>query len=131
MEVQAFAKSVRVSPRKVRLIADAIRSKEIDEAFRILFLSDKRAAVPLMKTLRSAVANAVNNAKLEQKNLKIKQILVDEGQVMKRFRPSTRGRVHPYKKRGTHIRVVLEEKPMVAASAKPIPAKKAEEKKGK
>src|SRR5215469_321084 len=116
MEVQALAKSVRISPRKIRLVADAIRNKEIDEAFRILFMSDKRAATPIMKTLRSAVSNAINNAHLEQKNLRIKQILVDEGQVMKRFRPSTRGRVHPYKKRGTHIRIVLEERSAAIAA---------------
>lgn len=112
MEVQALAKSVKVSPRKVRLVADAIRNKGIDDAFRILFLSEKRAAIVLMKTLRSAVANATNNAKLDRENLMIRSVLVNEGQVMKRFRPSTRGRVHPYKKRGSHIKIVLGERNM-------------------
>ncbi len=110
MEVQAVSKSVRISPRKLRLIADAIRTKRIEEAFRILQMSDKRAAISLMKTLKSAVANATNNAKLELKNLTIARVLIDEGQSLKRFHPSSRGRAHPYKKRGSHIKVVLQER---------------------
>ncbi len=108
MEVRAISKSVRVSPRKVRLMADGVRSMNIVKAYQVLDGAHKRAATPLLKTLKSAVANAVNNAKLDQNDLVIKTIMVNEGQAMKRFRPSTRGRIHPYKKRGSNITVVLE-----------------------
>jgi large subunit ribosomal protein L22 len=108
MEVQAVSKSVRMSPRKVRLVVDAIRHLSIEEAFRVLKVSQKRAAGPVAKTLHSAVANAVNNAKLDQKELVIGTIMVNEGQALKRFRPSTRGRIHPYKKRSSNITIVVK-----------------------
>lgn len=117
MEVRAVAKSVRVSPRKVRLVADAIRNLSIPEALHLLETTEKRAALPIAKVLKSAVANAVNNAKLEQQNLMIGSIQIAEAQALKRFHPSTRGRIHPYKKRGSHIMVVLKEKTVAAAPA--------------
>ncbi|OGH42314.1 MAG: 50S ribosomal protein L22 [Candidatus Levybacteria bacterium RIFCSPLOWO2_02_FULL_36_8b] len=110
MEVIAQSKSVRISPRKVRLVADSIKKKSAKDALNALFLIRKRGASVLWKTLKSAVANAVNNAKLKEENLFIKNIEITEGQALKRFHHSTRGRVHPYKKRGSHIRIVLEEK---------------------
>ncbi|HSX09227.1 MAG TPA: 50S ribosomal protein L22 [Candidatus Saccharimonadales bacterium] len=114
MEVTAIAKSVRVSPRKLRLVADAVRNKQIDDANRILEVTQKRAAKIFQKTLRSAVANAVNNAKLETNNLMIARVMVNEAPAFKRFRPSTRGRIHPYKKRGSHLTITLKEKVVVA-----------------
>lgn len=108
MEVRAISKSVRMSPRKVRLVADSVRHLSVGKAFLVLQATQKRGAGPLAKTLKSAVANAVNNAKLDEKDLIIKTIMVNEGLAMKRFRPSTRGRIHPYKKRGSHITVVVE-----------------------
>jgi large subunit ribosomal protein L22 len=110
MQVRAIAKSVRVSPRKVRLVADSIRNLPIDQAFTVLQVTSKRASLPLAKTLQSAVANATNNAKLDRNNLIIASVMVNEAQAMKRFRPSTRGRIHPYKKRGSNITIILEEK---------------------
>jgi large subunit ribosomal protein L22 len=110
MEVRARAKSVRVSPRKMRLVVDAVRNLSIDEAFRVLSAAEQKAATPIMKVLQSAIANAVNNAQLDRNSLKIGSIQVTEGQAFKRFRPSTRGRVHPYKKRGSIITVVVAEK---------------------
>lgn len=110
MEVRAVAKSVRISPRKVRLVADAIRNLPIDEAYRILQVTEQKASGPIQKTLKSAVANAVVNANLDAKNLYIATVMVNQGQVLKRFRPSTRGRIHPYKKRGSHLTIVLKEK---------------------
>lgn len=107
MEVIAVAKGVRISPRKVRLVADAIRQQPINDALVSLRLIRKRASMALEKTIRSAVANAVNNAKLNASDLRIAQIEVSEGTPLKRFHPSTRGRVHPYKKRSSHIKVVL------------------------
>lgn len=109
MEVIAIAKSVRMSPRKIRLVADSVRHMPIDEALASLQVMHKRAASPVAKILKSAVANAVNNAKLERANLQIVSINVTDGQALKRYRPSTRGRIHPYKRRSTNIRVVLKE----------------------
>jgi large subunit ribosomal protein L22 len=124
MEVKAIAKSVRVSPRKLRLIADAMRNRQIDDANRVLEVTHKRAAKIFQKTLRSAVANAVNNAKLETNNLLIASVMVNEAPAFKRFRPSTRGRIHPYKKRGSHLTIVLKEKAVVAPVLPKAAAKK-------
>ena len=110
MQIFALSKSVRVAPRKVRLVADAIRALSVQDALEALNATDKRGAVSLSKTLRSAVANAKNNNKVEVDNLKIKAIEVVEAPSFKRFHPSTRGRVHPYKRRGSHIRIILETK---------------------
>lgn len=108
MEVKAESNGIRISPRKVRLVADGIRDLSVAQALRMLALLQKRAAGSIEKTLKSAIANAVNNAKLKQDSLVIKRVEVTEAQSLKRFRPSTRGRVHPYKRRGSHIRIVLE-----------------------
>jgi large subunit ribosomal protein L22 len=130
MEVRAIAKSVRISPRKVRLVADAIRNLSIEEALQVLDAAEKRAALPLAKALKSAMANAVNNAKLEKDSLSIASIQIAEGQPLKRFHPSTRGRIHPYKKRSSHITIVLQEKPgfVKAAPAVKVDDKKVKEK---
>jgi len=109
MEVIAKT-TVRVAPRKVRLVADAIRKLSLDEALRSLSVIKNRGSVGLEKTLKSAIANAINNNKLKQEELKIKLIDVLEAPSYKRFHPSTRGRVHPYKRRGSKIKIVLEAK---------------------
>ncbi len=118
MEVRAIAKSVRISPRKIRLVADAVRNLPVEDAYRMLQVTEQKAAGPIAKTLKSAVANAVTNANLEAKNLYISTIMANQGQVLKRFRPSTRGRIHPYKKRGTHLTIILKEKVVANAAAK-------------
>src|SRR5215469_8861801 len=128
MEVRAIAKSVRVSPRKMRLVAEAVKHMTVDEAYAALEVTHKRAALPIQKTLKSAVANAVTNAKLDKDNLVIASITVNESQAFKRFRPSTRGRIHPYKKRGSHLTIVLTEKAVVATPAPKAPAKVAAKK---
>lgn len=110
MEIIAKSKSVRVSPRKVRLVADAIRNLSADSALKALTVINKRGGYVLEKTLSSAIANAVNNANVKKDALFIKSIDVTEGISFKRFHPSTRGRVHPYKKRGSNITIVLEER---------------------
>lgn len=102
--------SVRIAPRKVRLVADAIRKVSIEDALQALAVMKKRARGPLEKTLKSAIANAKNNNNLKQEDLKLKSIDVLEASSYKRFHPSTRGRVHPYKRRGSHIRIILETK---------------------
>ena len=109
MEYTAVAKSVRMGPRKVRLVADSIRKiGSIDKSLNALSILKKRAANPIEKTLKSAVANAINRG-AKKEDLFIKSIEVMEGPALKRVRPSTRGRQHPYKKRSSHIRVVLSD----------------------
>jgi large subunit ribosomal protein L22 len=109
--MEVIAKSqIRVSTRKIRLVADAVRKMPIDQALLNLSIVKNRGAVSLLKILKSAIANAVNNNKLNQEDLEIKRIDVLEAPAYKRFRPSTRGRIHPYKRRGTNITIVLSEK---------------------
>jgi large subunit ribosomal protein L22 len=110
MEIIASSKSVRVAPRKVRLVADAIRKLSIEDALKALSILKNRGGQPLEKVLKSAIANALNNKNLKQEALRIKMIDVLEAPAYKRFHPSTRGRVHPYKRRGSHIKIVLETK---------------------
>jgi large subunit ribosomal protein L22 len=126
MQVRAISKSVKMSPRKVRLVADAIRSLTIEEALLVLDATQNRASAPVAKTLLSAVANAVTNNNLDKDNLMIESVMVNEGQAMKRFHPSSRGRVHPYKKKSSHITIVLKEKPVKKAPVAKAAAKKDE-----
>ena len=129
MEVKAIAKSVRISPRKLRLVAEAVKHMPIEDAYRVLEITHKRAARVVQKTLKSAVANAVTNAKLDKDNLLIASMTVNESPAFKRFRPSTRGRIHPYKKRGSHLTIVLAEKPVTAGAAKTAAVVKKDDKK--
>lgn len=109
MEFVAISKSVRISPRKVGLVADVIRQKHsIDEALTFLYLTRKRAAGQIEKTLKSVIANAINRG-AKKEDLVIESIIVNPGPFLKRFRPSTRGRVHPYKKRSSHIKIILSD----------------------
>lgn len=108
MDIIAKSQGVRISTRKVRLVADAIRNKKVLEALDILSLAQKRGAYSLLKTVKSALANA-KVANLSENDLFIAELAIDEGAFLKRYRPSTRGRIHPYKKRSTHIKVVLRE----------------------
>lgn len=109
MITQAYNRYVKVSPRKVRLVADTIRKLDIKKAQDILRLTRKVGALPILKTLNSAIANAGNNLKLDKTKLRIKEIMVNEAGAFKRFHPAGRGRVRPYKKRMSHIKIALEE----------------------
>jgi large subunit ribosomal protein L22 len=107
MDIIAKSNSIRVSPRKIRLVADAIRKLSLEKALIALATLKKRGSVSLEKTLKSAIANAVKNNNLQRENLVIKSIDVLDGSAFKRYHHSTRGRIHPYKKRTSHITVVL------------------------
>lgn len=107
MDIKAEAKYIKISPRKVRLVVDAIRKLAPDVALARLALMPKRASGPVAQVLKSALANATNNAKLAQDSVVIKAITVAGGPALKRWRPVSRGRAHPYKKRMSHIRIVL------------------------
>jgi len=105
--VKAKLSRLRISPRKVRLVADLIRGKSVSEARHILKFTIKSAAHPLLKLLESAIANANHNFKLEETDLKINHILVNEGPTLKRFRPESRGRTAPIQKKTSHIVIAL------------------------
>lgn len=118
MEIIASTKSIRVAPRKVRLVADAIRNLSLEQALKSLSVIKNRGSVVLEKTLKSAIANAINNNNLKQESLTIKSIFVSEAPAYKRFHPSTRGRVHPYKRKGSHVKIVLTDNKSEAKSIK-------------
>jgi large subunit ribosomal protein L22 len=104
-----------MSARKMRLVIDEIRSKDVNEAYSILQFSKKVAAIPIDKTLRSAVANAVHKAEeqgdvLDVDELYVKEAWVDEGRTLRRFRAAAMGRVSPRRKRTSHVTVVVEKK---------------------
>lgn len=105
----AEARNVHISPRKVRLVADSVSDMTLMSVLSHLSLIRKRAAQPLKKAIESAVANAVNNFKIEKDSLRIKEILINEGIRYKRYHFAGRGRTRPYVKRTSHIRVVLTE----------------------
>jgi large subunit ribosomal protein L22 len=110
MEVRAVGKYLRVSPYKVRLVADLVRGKKVEEALTILKFLPKKGGRLINKTLRSAVANAENTQSIDVDTLFIKTILVDEGPKLKRFRPRAMGRATRILKRTSHITMVLAEK---------------------
>src|SRR4030042_2594031 len=106
-EVEASLKNLRVSPRKVRLVVKVLKDKKASEALDYLRFIYKKSSLPLSKLIKSAVANAKNNFNLDEKNLKIKDLIVEEGPTLKRFRAQPRGSAPPIKKRTCHIKEVL------------------------
>lgn len=110
MESRAVARFVRISPGKVRLVADLVRGKDVEEALSILQFTPRRGARLLDKVLRSAVANAQYNHDLDPDALYVKRAYADEGPTMRRFRPRARGQAFPIRKRTSHITVVVEER---------------------
>jgi len=110
MEVKAIAKSVRVSPRKVRPLIDMVRGKNVDEALTLLRFTPTPKARIVAKLVKSAAANAESNFQLSSQDLRIVEIFADEAPTLKRFRPRARGRASPILKRSSHITVVVGEK---------------------
>ena len=108
--VKAQLKYLRIAPRKVRLVADAIRRKKAGDASQMLNFMHLRPAKAMAKLLNSALANARNNLNLDDSNLYIKEIRVDQGPVLKRFMPKARGTAHPIRKKSSHITLILEDK---------------------
>jgi len=108
MEVRAVAKDTGISPRKVRLLADMVRGKKVDEALAILKFASSPTARVVAKVVKSASANAENNFQMSS-DLQIVNITVDGARTLKRFRPRARGRIGPILKRSSHITVVVAE----------------------
>ena len=110
MESKAVAKFVRIAPRKVRVVLDLIRGKNIAEAFAILKFTPKAGAEVVEKVLRSAVANAENNFDMDVDKLFIKTAFADGGPTMKRIHPRSRGQAFKILKRSSHITIAVEER---------------------
>jgi len=115
MEARAIARGVGMSPRKMRLVIDEIRGKDVNEAYGILRFSKKAAAEPIDKVLRSAVANAVYKADeegqvLDVDELFVREAYVDEGPTLKRWKARAFGRATPIRKRSSHVTVVVDTK---------------------
>ena len=107
--MKAFLKNYRQSPRKVRLLADLVRGKDIGKALAILGFANKRAAEPFAKVLKSAIANAKALGK-DAGGLFIEKVTVDKGVTVKRFMPRARGSGAPINRRSSHISIELGEK---------------------
>jgi large subunit ribosomal protein L22 len=109
--VSAKLSALRVAPRKVRLVTDMIKGMEVHQAENQLRFTTKRSALPVLKLVRSALANAKNNAEVsEDEVLYVKDIRVDEGPVFKRSMPRARGRATMIRKKTSHISLILETK---------------------
>ena len=106
MEAIATQKFVRMSPRKLRLVADMVREMSPAEAMEILPFLNKRGSTPIRKVIQTAVANASQKG-ASPDTLKFKEIQINEGSRMKRFRAVSRGRAHGYVKQMSHIRVIV------------------------
>ncbi len=127
MAVKAESKGVRMSPRKVAEVAALVRGRTVADAVVILQHTPRHAALPVLKTIKSAQANAAHNHNYKAETLRIVEITVNHGPRMKRFRPAAMGRALPFMKRSSHIRVLVdgEQRP----AKKPTTATKAVEKK--
>ncbi|AZV40865.1 MULTISPECIES: 50S ribosomal protein L22 [Peribacillus] len=110
MQAKAVAKTVRIAARKVRLVTDLIRGKQVGEAVAILRLTPKAASPVVEKVLKSAIANAEHNYEMDINNLVISEAYVNEGPTLKRFRPRAQGRASAINKRTSHITIVVSEK---------------------
>jgi large subunit ribosomal protein L22 len=128
LKVRSYAKNVDQAPRKVSLVAGLVRGRTVADALVILSHTPKRAALPVVKAIESASANATNNHGLDSKTLVISTLSVTVGTRIKRFKPASRGRALPFEKLSSNILVEVsgELKPK-KAPAKPA-AKKEEEK---
>jgi len=112
-EISAKLNYYRMASRKVRLVADLVRGKNLNESLAQLRFSKNKASLAMAKLLKSALSNAKNNFKISgdaSEKLFIKKITVDEGPTLKRYMPRARGSVSPIRKRTSHITVVLEER---------------------
>lgn len=110
METTATAKHIRISPRKVQIVLDLIRNQSADKALAILQYTPKAACEPVLKLLKSAIANAENNYDLDSSNLYVSKCQVGPGPTLKRIRPRAQGRAYRINKRTSHISLTLAEK---------------------
>ncbi len=107
MKTIAKLRHARISAQKVRLVADQVRGLEVEKALEILTFSNKKAADMVKNVLDSAIANAEHNDGADIDELKVAEIMVDDGPTMKRIRPRAKGRANRILKRSSHITVVV------------------------
>ena len=107
---RAVAKYVRVSPRKVQIVIDLIRGKQVDQALAILMYTPKAAAPVVEKLLKSAIANAENNLNMDAEGLYVAEVFADQGPTLKRYRPRAQGRAYRIRKRTSHVTIILDQK---------------------
>ena len=110
MEVRASLTNVRVSPRKARLVVDAVRGKRVMEAIAIAKFLPQKTAVDVERLLKSVAANAENNYDLDPEDLWVKAIYADDGPSYRRFKAKARGRVGRIQRRTCHITVIAEDR---------------------
>jgi len=110
-EAQAIAHNIRVSPRKLNLVAQLIRGRSAQDAIAVLTFSKRRIAKQVKKTLQSAIANAENNHKLDVDRLEVKEATVGKAMVMRRFHARGRGRSARVEKWSSHITIIVRERP--------------------
>ncbi len=109
-EARATLKYARISSRKVKIVADLIRGKDVDEALAIVKFTQKSASEIIEKLLNSAIANAENNHDMSRENLYIAEIYANQGPTLKRIRPAAKGSAVRIRKRTSHITIVLRER---------------------
>ena len=107
---RAIAKYIRISPRKVKIVIDLIRGKQVDQAAAILMYTPKAAAPVVLKLLNSAIANEENNLGLSREDLYVAEVYANPGPTLKRYVARSRGSASPMLKRTSHITVVLDSK---------------------
>ena len=105
-----MAKYVRVSPRKVQIVIDLIRGKNVDDALAILMYTPKSAAPVVEKLLNSAIANAENNLEMDRQSLYVAEVYANQGPTLKRYWARSHGRADLIKKHTSHITIVLDQK---------------------
>ncbi len=110
MEARATLSRARISARKVKIVIDLIRGKDVNEALAILKFTPKAASPMVEKLLKSAIANAENNHNMDTSKLYIAEIYANQGETMKRIRAATQGRANRIRKRTSNITVVLKER---------------------
>jgi large subunit ribosomal protein L22 len=110
MEVRASVKNVRVSPRKARLVVDAVRGKRVPEAIAIARFLPQKTASDVERLLKSVAANAENNYDLDPEELWVKAIYADDGPSFRRFKARARGRVGRIQRRTCHITLIAEDR---------------------
>ena len=110
MEAKAYAKYIRISPRKVQIVCDLIRDRDVDTAMAILMNTPKAASEPLVKLLKSAVANAENNFGMDHDKLYVSEVFATSGPILKRMRPASKGRGYRVNKRTSHVTIAVAEK---------------------
>ena len=110
MEAKAHLKYLRISPRKVQIVCDLMRGKDVGTAMAVLMQTPKAASEPLMKLLKSAIANAENNFSMDPDSLYVSEIYATPGPILKRIMPRAQGRAYRINKRTSHVTIVVKEK---------------------